>query len=169
MADEQATGNALRALQGESLVVDTPFEQVGRLAQAIQNGGGGGTPADYEQVKQRLSEVEAWIDILKTVSLTATIDGIEIPAAIDGIGGRVNVRGNIANLPEGYEVKALRSYNVSRATGQQGNMWQQANFNMIGTTGGGTMANLGILNNTSEIVLVKAAIQFECGKIYPSS
>ena len=42
MADEQATGNALRALRGESLVVDTPFEQVGRLTKAIQNGGGGG-------------------------------------------------------------------------------------------------------------------------------
>lgn len=57
MADEQATGNALRALQGESLVVDTPFEQVGRLAKAIQNGGGGGgTPPDYEQLKNQVAK-----------------------------------------------------------------------------------------------------------------
>ena len=61
MSDPQApvetAGNALRALQGQSLEVNAPFEQVGRLAEAIQDGGGGGgggTPADYNQVKQQV-------------------------------------------------------------------------------------------------------------------
>ena len=56
-APTETAGNALRALQGQSLEVNSPFEQVGRLAEAIKNGGGGGgggTPADYNQVKQQV-------------------------------------------------------------------------------------------------------------------
>ena len=55
-APTETAGNALRALQGQSLEVNAPFEQVGRLAEAIQDGGGGGggTPADYGQVKQQV-------------------------------------------------------------------------------------------------------------------
>lgn len=56
-APTETAGNALRALQGQSLEVNAPFEQVGRLAEAIQDGGGGGgggTPADYNQVKQQV-------------------------------------------------------------------------------------------------------------------
>ena len=124
------------------------------------------TPLYYDD-----AEVREWIDILKTQSLTVSIDNIEVPAAVAGVGGRVNVQGDIVNLPEGYEVKALRSYSVSRASNAPSGdvSWRQANFNMIGTTGNGTKGNIGVLNNSSKPILVKLSLQFACGKIYPQA
>ena len=130
-------------------------------------GGGGGASYDDTAIKQRLDTAEEWIDTLKTKSLTVTIDNIEVPAAVNGVGGRVNVNGVIANLPDGWEVKALRSFSVSKASSGSG--WQQANFNMIGTTGGGTKGNVSVLNNSPNNILVKLSLQFECGKIYPQA
>ena len=58
-APTETAGNALRALQGQSLEVNTPFEQVGRLAEAIQDGGGGGGGSyDDTEIKNRLAAVE---------------------------------------------------------------------------------------------------------------
>ena len=112
-----------------------------------------------------------WIDTLKIFTYSVIVDNIEVPAAIDGVGGRVNVQGDIIDLPDGYEVKTLRSYSVQRATGTASNnlSWQQANFNMICTSGGGRKGNLGILNNSSEPVFVKVLLEYNCGKIYQQS
>lgn len=131
--------------------------------------GGGGASYDDTAIKQRLDTAEEWIDTLKLKTYRVVIDNIEIPAAIDGVGGRVNVQGDIIDLPDGYEVKALRSYSVARATGTSGVTWKQANFNMIGTAGGGRKGNLGILNNSSEPVYVKVQLEYNCGKIYPQA
>ena len=131
--------------------------------------GGGGVSYDDTAIKQRLDTAEEWIDALKLFTYKVVIDNVEIPAAVDGVGGRVNVRSDIIDLPDGYEVKALRSYSVARATGQASNnqSWKQANFNMIGTAGGGRKGNLGILNNSNEVVNVKLQLEYNCGKIYP--
>lgn len=134
-------------------------------------GGGGGASYDDTAIKARLDTAEEWIDTLKTKSLTVLIDNIEVPAAVNGVGGRVNVNGAIADLPDGWEVKALRSFSVSKASNaaSSGSGWQQANFNMIGTTGGGTKGNVSVLNNSPNNILVKLSLQFECGKIYPQT
>ena len=131
--------------------------------------GGGGVSYDDTAIKQRLDTAEEWIDTLKLETYKVVIDNIEIPAAVNGVGGRVNVQGDIIDLPDGYEVKALRSYSVARATGAANNdqSWKQANFNMLGTAGGGKKGNLGILNNSSEPVFVKVQLEYNCGKIYP--
>lgn len=131
--------------------------------------GGGGASYDDTAVKQRLDTAEEWIDTLKLFTYKVLIDNIEVPAAVDGVGGRVNVQGDIIDLPDGYEVKALRSYSVARVTGAASNdqSWKQANFNMIGTTGGGRKGNLGILNNSSEPIFVKVSLEYNCGKVYP--
>lgn len=133
--------------------------------------GGGGASYDDTAIKQRLDTAEEWIDTLKLKTYKVVIDNVEIPAAIDGVGGRVNVRGDIIDLPDGYEVKALRSYSVARVTGAASGdqTWKQANFNMIGTTGGGRKGNLGILNNSSEPIFVKLTLEYNCGKIYPQA
>lgn len=134
-----------------------------------ESGGGGGASYDDTAIKQRLDNAEEWIDALKLKTYKVQIDNIEVPAAIDGVGGRVNVQGDIINLPEGYEVKALRSYSVQRVTGAASNdqTWKQGNFNMIGTAGGGRKGNLGILNNSSEPIFVKVSLEYNCGKVYP--
>lgn len=110
-----------------------------------------------------------WIDNLKLFTYKVLIDNIEVPAAVDGVGGRVNVQGDIIDLPDGYEVKALRSYSVARVTGAASGdqTWKQGSFNMIGTAGGGRKGNLGILNNSNEPVYVKVQLEYNCGKIYP--
>ena len=110
-----------------------------------------------------------WIDALKLFTYKVIIDNIEVPAAVNGVGGRVNVQGDIIDLPEGYEVKALRSYSVQRVTGAASGdqSWKQGNFNMIGTAGGGRKGNLGILNNSNEPVFVKVQLEYNCGKVYP--
>lgn len=110
-----------------------------------------------------------WIDALKLFTYKVIIDNIEVPAAVNGVGGRVNVQGDIIDLPDGYEVKALRSYSVQSVTGAaSGDLsWKQGSFNMIGTAGGGRKGNLGILNNSSEIVNVKVQLEYNCGKVYP--
>ena len=136
--------------------------------------GGGGASYDDTAIKQRLDTAEEWIDALKLFTYKVVIDNVEIPAAVNGVGGRVNVQGDIADLPYGYlppdyEVKALRSYSVSRATNSTGATWKQANFNMIGTAGGGRKGNLGILNNSSEPVYVKVQLEYNCGKVYPQT
>ena len=135
------------------------------------DGGGGGAGYDDTAIKQRLDTAEEWIDALKLDTYKVIIDNIEIPAAVNGVGGRVNVQGDFIDLPDGYEVKALRSYSVARATGQASNnqSWKQANFNMIGTAGGGRKGNLGILNNSNEPVFVKVQLEYNCGKIYPQT
>ena len=137
-------------------------------------GGGGGASYDDTAIKQRLDTAEEWIDALKLFTYKVVIDNVEIPAAVNGVGGRVNVQGDIQKLPYGYlppdyEVKALRSYSVARATGAASGdqSWKQANFNMIGTAGGGRKVNLGILNNSSEPIFVKLTLEYNCGKIYP--
>ena len=136
-----------------------------------EHGGGGGASYDDTAIKQRLDTAEEWIDALKLSTYKVIIDNVEVPAAIDGVGGRVNVQGEIQNLPDGYEVKALRSYSVGRATDSASNdqSWKQANFNMIGTAGGGKKGNLGILNNSSNPILVKITLEYNCGKIYPQT
>ena len=144
------------------MAYDNPFNGNGH-----SGGGGGGASYDDTAIKQRLDAAEVWIDILKTKSFTVSIDNIEVPAAVEGVGGRVNVNGEIISLPEGWEVKALRSFSVSKASSGSG--WQQANFNMIGTTGGGTKGNVSVLNNSPNNIFVKLSLQFECGKIYPQS
>jgi hypothetical protein len=133
------------------------------------SGSGGGASYDDTAIKQRLDTAEEWIDTLKLFTYKVIIDNIEIPAAVNGVGGRVNVQGNIIDLPDGYEVKALRSYSVARQTGATSGdqSWKQANFNMIGTAGGGKKGNLGILNNSSEPVFVKVNLEYNCGKVYP--
>lgn len=140
------------------------------------SGSGGGASYDDTAIKQRLDTAEEWIDALKIFTYKVIIDDIEIPAAVNGVGGRVNVQGEIAKLPYGYlpygyEVKALRSYSVARATSAANNdhSWKQANFNMIGTVGGGRKGNLGILNNSNEPVFVKVQLEYNCGKIYPQA
>lgn len=131
--------------------------------------GGGGASYDDTAIKQRLDTAEEWIDALKLNTYKVQIDNIEIPAAVNGVGGRVLVQGDIQDLPDGYEVKALRSYSVAKATGAARNdqSWKQGNFNMLGTAGGGRKGNLGILNNSSNIIYVKVTLEYNCGKIYP--
>lgn len=131
--------------------------------------GGGGASYDDTAIKQRLDTAEEWIDTLKLFTYKVVIDNVEIPAAVDGVGGRVNVQGDIIDLPDGYEVKALRMFSVARATGvvSSNQSWKQANFNMIGTAGGGRKGNLGILNNSSEPIFVKITLEYNCGKVYP--
>lgn len=135
------------------------------------SGSGGGGSYDDAAIKQRLDTAEEWIDALKLETYKVIIDNVEIPAAVNGIGGRVNVQGDIIDLPDGYEVKALRSYSVARVTGaaRGDQSWKQANFNMIGTAGGGRKGNLGILNNSSEPVYVKVQLEYNCGKVYPQA
>ena len=142
------------------------------ILQVILDGSGGsGGSYDDTEIKQRLACVEEWIDTLKTFTYSVVIDNIEVPAAVNGVGGRVNVQGDIIDLPDGYEVKALRSYSVQRATGAASGdqSWKQANFNMIGTTGGGKKGNLGILNSSSEPIFVKVLLEYNCGKVYPQA
>lgn len=131
--------------------------------------GGGGASYDDTAIKQRLDNAEEWIDNLKLSTYKVTIDNIEVPAAVDGVGGRVNVQGDIIDLPDGYEVKALRSYSVARVTGAASGdqSWKQGSFNMIGTAGGGRKGNLGILNNSSNPIMVQITLEYNCGKIYP--
>lgn len=133
--------------------------------------GSGGASYDDTAIKARLDTAEEWIDTLKLSTYRVSIDNIEVPAAVNGVGGRVNVQGDIIDLPDGYEVKALRSYSVSRATGAAGKdqSWKQGNFNMIGTSGGGRKGNLGILNNSNEPVFVKVSLEYNCGKVYPQA
>ena len=57
-APVETAGNALRALQGQSLEVNSPFEQVGRLAEAIKNGGGGGGSYDDRELRRRIEALE---------------------------------------------------------------------------------------------------------------
>lgn len=139
------------------------------LKAILGGGGGGGASYDDTAIKQRLDAVEEWIDALKLSTYKVVIDNVEIPAAIDGVGGRVNVQGDIIDLPDGYEVKALRSYSVQRVTGAASGdqSWKQGSFNMIGTAGGGRKGNLGILNNSSSPIFVKVQLEYNCGKIYP--
>ena len=54
----ETAGNALRALQGQSLEVNAPFEQVGRLAEAIKDGGGGGGSYDDSELRRRIEALE---------------------------------------------------------------------------------------------------------------
>ena len=135
------------------------------------NGGGGGGGYDDATIKQRLDTAEELIEVLKLETYKVVIDNVEIPAAVNGVGGRVNVRGDIIDLPDGYEVKALRSYSVSKASNAPNgdSSWKQANFNMIGTAGGGRKGNLGILNNSNEVICVKVQLEYNCGKIYPQA
>ena len=142
------------------------------MSENIFNGNGtdsGGASYDDTAIKQWLDTAEEWIDALKLFTYKGIIDNVEIPAAVNGVGGRVNVQGDIIDLPDGYEVKALRSYNVDRVTGAASGdkTWKQVSFNMIGTAGGGRKGNLGILNNSSEVVNVKVQLEYKCGKIYP--
>lgn len=57
-APTETAGNALRALQGQSLEVNAPFEQVGRLAEAIKSGGGGGGSYDDSELRRRIEALE---------------------------------------------------------------------------------------------------------------
>lgn len=57
-APTETAGNALRALQGQSLEVNSPFEQVGRLAEAIKSGGGGGGSYDDSELRRRIEALE---------------------------------------------------------------------------------------------------------------
>ena len=133
--------------------------------------GGGGASYDDTAIKARLDNAEEWVDTLKMKTYSVAIDRVAVPPAVDGIGGRINVQAVITNLPDGWEVKALRSYSVSKSSGTPADnvSWKQVSFNMIGTTGGGLKTNLGILNNSNEPALVKVVIDYCCGKIYPQS
>lgn len=160
------------------------YHKGAEMSENIFNGNGtdsgsGGASYDDTAIKQRLDTAEEWIDTLKIFTYKVIIDNVEIPAAVNGVGGRVNVRGKIQglvggkiqSLPDGYEVKALRSYSVERAAGTASSdqSWKQANFNMIGTAGNGKVGNLGILNNSSEPVFVKLTLEYNCGKVYPQA
>lgn len=131
---------------------------------------GGGASYDDTAIKQRLDTAEEWIDALKLFTYTVVIDNIEIPAAVNGVGGRVNVQAELADLPDDWEIKALKSFSVSKATGMASSdhSWKQGNFNMIGTAGGGRKGNLGILNNSSEVIHVKVKLEYNCSKVYSS-
>ena len=112
MADEQATGNALRALRGESLVVNTPFEQVGRLVQAIQNGGGGGggTPADYNQVKAQVAQNK--IDI-KALQQSKTEQDTDIAKNAENI----DILADAVGVDLSVEYQNLQSNQAVKLTG----------------------------------------------------
>lgn len=59
-------GNAVATLKGDSISVNYTFEQKGRLVQALENSGsGGGTPADYNQVKQAVTQNTNNINVLE--------------------------------------------------------------------------------------------------------
>lgn len=153
------------------------YHKGAKMSENIFNGngsdgsGGGGASYDDTAIKQRLDTAEEWIDTLKIFTYRVVIDNIEVPAAVNGVGGRVNVQGKIQDLPDGYEVKALRSYSVEKVSGAASNdqSWKQANFNMIGTAGGGKKGNLGILNNSNEVIYVKVQLEYNCGKVYPQA
>lgn len=158
LADNKVILRTIASLQGkfnlfEYTVTDTSWNAIT-------------TPLYYDD-----AALWEWIDTLKIFTYAVVIDNIEVPAAIDGVGGRVNVQGDIIDLPEGYEVKALRSYSVQRVTGAESGdqSWKQGNFNMIGTAGGGRKGNLGILNNSSEVAYVKVRLEYNCGKVYPQA
>ena len=73
-APAETAGNALRALQGQSLEVNTPFEQVGRLAEAIKDGGGGGGGYDDSELRRRIEALEKPQTFIATYQQTTAQD-----------------------------------------------------------------------------------------------
>ena len=91
---------------------------------------------------------------------SASADEISIPA-----GGRVNKQPAFDSLPYGYEIYAYRQISVERASSLIGDtanpkydMWKNVNIQSFSTTGGGTKANISMVNSGTTDALVKLTI-----------
>ena len=92
--------------------------------------------------------------------VTAAEEEISIP-----VGGRVNKQPVFVSLPDGYEVYAYRQISIERATSLVGNntdpkydTWMKVFIQSFSTTGGGTKANISMVNSGTTDALVRLKI-----------
>lgn len=71
--------------------------------------------------------------------------------------GRKNIQITINNIPEGYSFGAYREISIAAGTGDTTG-YQQCAIQFFGTAGGGTKANLGIKNFSSNAVTIKVNV-----------
>ena len=99
--------------------------------------------------------------LVPQVTLVASsIDEISIPA-----GGRVNKQPAFNPLPDGYEVYAYRQISIEKATSLIGDtenpkydMWKNVSIQSFSTTGGGTKANISMVNTGPTDALIKLTV-----------
>ena len=87
----------------------------------------------------------------------ATLDEISIPA-----GGRVNKQPEFSSIPDSYQVYAYRQISIERATSLVGNntdpkydTFMHVSIQSFATAGGGTKANISMVNSGTTDALIK--------------